>query len=171
MSIRLISEKDFPRVVQIYNQAIEVGFATADTEPTTVEERAEWFRHHTEAEYPIYVDEEAGVVRGWCSLSPYRTGRKALRYTAEISYYVDEAFQRQGIATQLVQYAMTDCSRLDLKTLFAIILDSNRVSIDLLKKLGFEEWGHMPGVADFDGIECAHVYLGKRIQDALAITS
>ena len=36
-------------------------------------------------------------------------------------------------------------------------------SIGLLKKFGFEQWGHMPNVADFDGAECGHVYLGKRI--------
>ena len=163
MSIRFIETKDHPRVIDIYNQAIEAEFATADTEPKTVEGRAEWFRNHTETKYPIYVEDSSGIVRGWCSLSPYRQGRKALRYTAEISYYVDSDFQRQGIATRLVQHAMQDCSRLGLKNLFAIILDSNGGSIDLLKKLGFEEWGHLPGVADFEGIECGHIYLGKRV--------
>ena len=164
MSIRFIEEKDQASVVAIYNQAIATGFSTADTEPTSVEGRKEWFLQHNKDQYPIYIEEEAGVVRGWCSLSPYRAGRKALRYTAEISYYVDEPFQRQGIATSLIEAAIQDCSRLKIKSLFAIILDSNQGSIALLKRFGFEEWGHMPGVADFDGIECGHTYLGKRVE-------
>lgn len=163
MSIRFIETKDQRQVIEIYNRAIQLGFATADTEPTSIEARAHWFRTHTESEYPIYVDEESGVVRGWCSLNPYRPGRQALRHTAEISYYVDQPFQRRGIATALIQHAMQDSSRLSIKTLFAIILESNQGSIDLLMKLGFEKWGYLPDVADFDGVECSHVYLGKRI--------
>ena len=47
--------------------------------------------------------------------------------------------------------------------LFAIILDSNQGSIRLLEKYGFKKWGHLPRVADFDGIEVGHLYYGLRI--------
>ena len=42
-------------------------------------------------------------------------------------------------------------------------MDSNEASILCLKKFGFSEWGHLPQVADFDGIEIGHKYLGLRI--------
>ena len=163
MSIRHATESDQLRIIEIYNQAVETGFSTADTEPATVESRADWFSSHQENRYPIYVDDFEEEIRGWCSLSPYRKGRMALRYTAEISYYVDNNFQRLGIATQLAKHAIQDCSRLHLKTLFAIILDTNQASVVLLEKLGFESWGYLPGVADFNGVECGHNYLGKRV--------
>ncbi|MDG2166795.1 MAG: GNAT family N-acetyltransferase [Opitutales bacterium] len=164
MTIRTALETDLQAIVDIYNQAVSMGNATADTEPTNIEPRRSWLAAHSIDQHPVYVEEDNGTVRGWCSLTPYRAGRKALRHTAEISYYVDNQCQRQGIASRLVKHAMQDCSRLNLKTLFAIILDTNQGSISLLKKFGFEEWGYMPGVADFDGTECGHTYLGKRVE-------
>jgi len=32
--------------------------------------------------------------------------------------------------------------------------------------MGFEKWGEMPQVVDFDGEECSHLYYGKRIDIA-----
>lgn len=39
----LASEKDLPRVVDIYNQIIPSRLATADLEPVTVAEREPWY--------------------------------------------------------------------------------------------------------------------------------
>jgi len=163
MSIRFVEESDWKSVIAIYNEAIALGNATAHTTPVSVESRAEWFRDHTEEKYPIYVVESEGELAGWCSISPYRPDRKALRFTAEISYYVSQNHRRKGIASRLINHAIGDCSHLGIKTLFGILLDTNEASIFLLKKLGFEEWGHLPDVADFDGCECGHLYYGKRI--------
>ena len=41
-----------------------------------------------------------------------------------------------------------------------IVIDSNTASIRLLEKHGFEKWGHMPGVAEFNGLEVGHLYYG-----------
>ena len=56
------------------------------------------------------------------------------------------------------------CPSLKIKTLFAILLDSNRGSIRLLTNHGFVKWGHMPKIADFNGIEVGHLYYGLRIK-------
>jgi phosphinothricin acetyltransferase len=164
MSIRFSSQVDWPAIIEIYNQAVALGNATADTVPATVESRRAWLKSHGETNYPIYVCERDGAVAGWCSLSPYRTGREALRYTAEISYYVSEKHRRKGVASSLILHAIEDCPRLSIKTLFGILLETNESSIGLLKKLSFAEWGNLPGVADFDGVECGHLYLGRRVQ-------
>ena len=163
MSIRIATESDLAQIVAIYNQAVATGTSTAETEPTTVEARLNWLQSHPADQYPIYVDEVSDKIRGWCSLSPYRPGRMALRFTAEISYYVHENHHRQGVASNLIQHAIDDCARLNLKSLFGILLETNTASIHLLEKLGFEHWGHLPKVADFNGKECGHIYLGKRI--------
>jgi phosphinothricin acetyltransferase len=52
---------------------------------------------------------------------------------------------------------------LGIKTLFAIILDDNEASVKLIEKCGYEKWGHLPGVAVFDGVEAGHLYYGKRV--------
>ncbi len=48
--------------------------------------------------------------------------------------------------------------------LFAILLDVNTSSVGILEKFGFEQWGHLPGVADFDGALCGHLYYGRRVE-------
>ncbi len=162
-TIRTAEARDLPALVEIYNQAVALRFATADTRPVTVEDRASWLAGHDPGVHPVFVAEIAGAVAGWCSLSPYRPGRGALRHTAEISYYVHERYRRIGVATLLVEHAIREGPRLGLKTYFAILLDENAASVRLLEKLGFERWGHLPGVADFDGKEVGHLYYGRRL--------
>ena len=63
----------------------------------------------------------------------------------------------------MIEYALLAGKKLGYKTIFAIILDKNEASIKLLEKFGFEKWGHMPDVANFNGEECGHIYLGYRL--------
>ena len=163
--IRLARIDDLPAIVAIYNQAVESKHSTADTEPLQVEDRKAWFREHPPATHPVFVAELDGQTAGWSSLSAYRAGRAALRYTAEISYYVEETHQRRGIATALVRHAIAACPDLRIKNLFAIVLEHNASSIRILEKAGFEKWGFLPRVADFEGEECGHYYFGMRIPE------
>jgi L-amino acid N-acyltransferase YncA len=154
---------DLPAIVDIYNQSIPSKQATGDTQPVSVESRLAWFHEHRPEEHPIFVSEVDGQIAGWCSLSAYRPGRAALRFTAEISYYIAYAYHRQGIATALVKYAMAACPGVGIKHLFAILLEGNQASVNLLEKMGFERWGYLPRVADFDGKEVGHFYYGRHV--------
>ena len=170
MNIRFATINDLAALVNIYNQAIAAGQKTADLEPVTVESRRKWFEAHLPDSYPILVAEFEGKVVGYLCLSPYRPGRDALRFTAEVSYYVHFDYHRQGIASALMQRAIRLCPSLHIKTLFAILLESNRESIGLLKKFGFAQWGYLPRVADFNGVEVGHVYYVAH-REAEVITS
>ena len=161
MIIRLAQIDDLPVIVDIYNQAIPSKRSTGDTQPVRVTDRVTWFGEHLPDEHPIFVTEVEGQVAGWCSLSAYRPGRAALRFTAEISYYIALTYHRQGIATALVKHAIAACPSLQIRHLFAIVLEGNQASLRLLEKMGFEQWGHLPRVADFDGKEVGHLYFGR----------
>lgn len=163
--IRLAQIDDLPAIVDIYNQAIPSKQSTGDTQPVRVEDRLTWFREHRPDEHPIFVAEAEpdGQVAGWCSLSAYRPGRAALRFTAEISYYIALAYHRQGIATSLVEHAIAFCPAIQIRHLFAIVLEGNQASLRLLEKMGFEQWGYLPRVADFDGKEVGHLYYGRHV--------
>jgi L-amino acid N-acyltransferase YncA len=164
MNIRIAKFEDLEVVVDIYNQAIVAGQKTADTTPVTIDDRKQWFEDHSAEKYPILVAENGNVIVGYLTISAYRPGRHALRYTAEVSYYVHIDHHRKGIASNLLTHAIAICPELKIKTLFAIIMDSNQASIGLLAKHGFKEWGHMPRVAEFNGIEVGHLYYGLRIE-------
>ncbi len=161
--IRIATEADIPALTEIYNQAIVTRFQTADLSPVKEADRRAWLASHDPTHYPVFVAAENSEVVGYCSLSPYRAGREALNATAEISYYLHADHQGQGIGSALIEHAISACPALGIKNLFAILLDVNTYSVGILKKFGFEQWGHMPGVAEIDGQTVGHLYYGRKI--------
>jgi L-amino acid N-acyltransferase YncA len=166
MNIRIARAEDLEALVEIYNQAIAVGQKTADITPVSMENRKAWFEEHTPDRHPLLVAEQDGSILGYLTLSAYRPGRMALRHTAEVSYYIHFDHHRQGVASKLLQQAIEMCPALQIKTLVAILIDSNQASIRLLEKFRFERWGHLPRVAEFDGMEFGHLYYGLRVAKA-----
>jgi len=163
MIIRNFATDDLEAIVNIYNHAIDEKFATADTEYVTIDSRKEWFAQHSAETYPIYVAEENSEIIGWCSLSPHRLGRKALRSVAEISYYIHKDHRRKGVAITLITYTLEKAKKLGFKNLFTILLDLNKPSIYILEKFGFEKWGHLPDIAEFGGVICGQYIYGRKI--------
>lgn len=162
MIIRLAEKGDLPELVEIYNQAIDAK-STAVLERVSLEERLTWFQGHPRDAYPIRVAESGEGVVGFLYLSAYRPGRTALRHTAEVSCFVHSDHHRQGIASALMLDCLEKCVKLEIKNLFAILLESNLASISLLKKFGFKEWAHLPEVAKIDGKPVGQVYLGRKV--------
>jgi len=164
-TIRKIKIADLEAANEIYNQAVRSKYQTAETEETSLEYRQCWFEEHRSGIYPVFVTEDLGEVVGWASLSEYRKGRRALRYTAEVSFYIRKDRQGQGIGTQLLEFIIDRAREINIKTLIAILLEPNTPSIRLLEKFDFQKWGDMPNVAEFDGLECNHQYYGLRIAE------
>jgi len=163
MLIRNSTEKDFKDIVAIYNHAVDEKFATADTEHVSVESRKEWFAQHSPEIYPIIVADNKDQIIGWCSLSPHRPGRKALGSVAEISYYVHKDHRKKGVAKFLITHTLEEAKVLGFKNLISILLDLNSVSIHLLEKFSFEKWGHLPNVAEIDGVICGQFIYGRKL--------
>ena len=160
--IRAARESDLESIVRIYNAAIPGRQATADTEPISVESRRAWLREHDPARHPLWVAERDRRVVGWLSVSAFY-GRPAYAATAEVSVYVDPALQRGGVATALLQEAIDRAAALALRTYVGFIFAHNDRSLALFRKLGFEQWAHLPRVAVLDGVERDLLILGRRI--------
>jgi len=161
--IRIAEINDLEGIVAIYNQAIDAQFQVAFTHRFATEDRVGWFREHTPDKYPLLVYIADGRVVGWLSVSPYRAGREALRYTVDISYFIHKEYLHQGIGSQLLAAGLDMCRELGYKTVLAIILSKNTASVSLAEKFGFEQWAFLPDVADFDGVECSHLYYGMKL--------
>ena len=147
----------------MYNNVILEKFKVAYLTPWTIDMRFEWFKENNHDEYPICVAEIDNVVIGFAFIHPYRQGRIAVKQTAEISYFVDNNYRRMGVGKKLIEHMESKCYKLSIKTLFAIIIDTNEASINLIEKCGYEKWGHLPKIAIFDNVEVGHLYYGKRI--------
>ena len=145
MNIRLARREDLSSIVAIYNAAIPGHSATADTAPLTVAEREPWFDAHRSPNRPLWVADRSGLVLGWLSLSTFYA-RPAYDPTVELSVYVSEEHQRQGIGRALVEHASGAAHALGIATILAVLFAHNQASRRLLESAGFAEWGYLPGV-------------------------
>ena len=167
MQIRLALDADLPAIINIYNAAIPSRLATADLEPISVESRRDWFRSRN-ARYPVWVmtqnmqSDQKDQVIGWLSLQMFY-GRPAYHKTAEVSIYIDPAYQGKGIGKKLLEYAIAQCPDLNISKLVGFIFAHNVVSRRLFTNFGFKEWGFLPEVAELDGTEQSLIILGKII--------
>jgi L-amino acid N-acyltransferase YncA len=161
--IRFAKISDLSSIVDIYNQAIRTKCATGDMEEFEVQDRIKWFEKFDKNKYPLYIAESANKVVGYCTLSPYRPGRKAMSAVAEISFYLDYTFHGKGIGTALLKYVIADCERIGIESLLAILLDINSKSVRILEKFNFTKWGYFPDIIDIDGKKCGHLIYGLKL--------
>jgi len=160
--IRPAVHTDIPAITGIYNEAIIKTNASFDVEPKSEAEQLEWFEAHG-AKNPVLVAELDGQVTGWASLSSW-SDRCAYANTAEISIYVLEQFQSQGIGKKLIEAIATAGEKAGLHTIISRIVNGNDASIHLHEQVGFRHIGTMKEVGYKFG-ELLDVYLMQKIYD------
>lgn len=163
ITLRQAEKTDLEIINQIYNQAVAKQYQTADQIPITLAQRKVWFGAHDTERYLIHVLEVNNTIIGWSSLSKYREGREALKHTAEISYYIDSNHQGRGYGSYLIERTIFEAQSVGFKNLVALLLSSNEVSIRLLEKYAFREWGRIPLAAEIGSNQFDHLYYGRRI--------
>jgi len=153
---------DLEQIIAIYNATIPGRMVTADLEPVTAASKRAWLEAHDPASKPIWVLKQQAEVLAWFSFSTFYD-RPAYDATAEISIYVGERHRGQGYGGKLIEKAIAESPRLGLQTLLGFVFAHNEPSLKLLQKYGFEAWGHLPRIANLDGIERDLIIVGKRI--------
>lgn len=159
VTFRLAEEKDLENILGTYNASIPGRMATADLEPQSMEERKKWFEKHREGNRPAWVIELKGNYAGWMSVSNFY-GRPAYSATVELSLYIEQAFQGKGLGKTAIAYALEKAPSLGINTILAYVFGHNTPSLRLFKKLGFQQWAHLPGVAVMDGQRRDLIILG-----------
>ncbi len=163
MRIRDAAEADLAAIVEIYNSTIACRSVTADLEPVSVASRVEWFHCHTPDQRPLWVVECEGEIAGWLGFQDFYTARRAYDITAELSIYIAPAYRQQGIGRKLLQHAIARSPSLGIKNLVGYIFASNTASLRLFASFGFEQWGYLPGIAEFEDTVCDLVIMGRRV--------
>lgn len=161
-TLRDATEADLPAIVEIYNATIPGRMVTADTSPVTPESRIAWFRTHNSQTRPLWVVVDGDRICAWLSFNSFY-GRPAYQPTAEVSIYVAESHRRRGVGRGLLERAIVGAPACDLRNLLGFIWAHNLPSLQLFEAFGFERWGHLPRVAELDGIERDLVIVGRRV--------
>lgn len=136
ITIRTMTEVDWPAVAAIYEQGIASHKATfAQQVPAYATWDAEHHKHTR-----LVAQTADGQVVGWAALAP-SFARAVYSGVAEISIYIHDDYQHQGIGSKLLEAAAAESERNGIWTLEALIFDDNLPSLQLFRKCGYTELG------------------------------
>lgn len=139
--IREMIQSDWQRVAEIYEQGLEKGISTFQTECPTYEE---WDAAHIRDCRYVYVTDKKVV--GWIALTP-SSSRCVYKGCVEVSIYIDDAYQGNGIGTKLMERICEETEQAGYWSLLSTIFSINEASIALHKKTGFREIGYREKIA------------------------
>jgi len=132
---------DWPAVSRIYAEGLARGTATFDTE---IPEWPVWDAGHLAS--PRLVARVGDAVIGWAALSPV-SARACYRGVAEVTIYVADAAQGQGVGRALMEALIAASEQAGLWTLHSSIHADNRTSIALHERCGFRVVGRRERIA------------------------
>lgn len=160
IEIRKATIDDIQGIMIIYNESIKNTVSTFDTEEKTIEGQKKWFKKHG-PKNPIIVAEQGMDIVGWAALSKYST-KCAYSDFAEISLYIQNEKQGQGIGKQLMKKIIEEGEKAGLHAIIARITEGNKISIYLHESVGFHHVGVLKE-AGFKFGKRLDVYLMEKI--------
>lgn len=131
-SIAPMAASDAEAVLTVFAEGIASGDATFQTEAPGW---AEWDASHLTAPRLVAHD-AAGVLLGWCALSPV-SRRAVYAGVVEESVYVATAARGQGVGRALLEAMVRESEAAGIWTLQAGIFPENAASIALHEACGF----------------------------------
>jgi phosphinothricin acetyltransferase len=145
MTIRDAEERDLPALLAIFNEVVATSTAIYMDAPTTLEERAAWWRGRVNAGFPVIVSEDESGVTGYASFGEFR-GRPGYRFTVEHSVYVRADCRGAGIGVVLMKGLIERAIAMKMHVVIAGVDAENVASIRFHERLGFERVAHFKQV-------------------------
>lgn len=133
-------------VRSIYAEGIASGDATFETD---LPSWAEWTAAHLDAARLVALRE--GRLVGWAALSPV-SERCAYGGVAEVSVYVAQRAQGQGVGRQLLRELVLGSEQAGVWTLQAGIFPENQASVRIHLACGFREVGRRVRLGRLRGV-------------------
>jgi phosphinothricin acetyltransferase len=136
VKVRLATRDDAEAICSIYNPFVTGSTVTFDMVPRSMEDQLQWLDEHSGAHPAVVAVDDGGVVRGFASVSPYRS-RPAYRTTVEDSVYVQPGVQGRGVGRLLLTEIVTVAEAHGFHAVMARIVDGHEASIALHRSCGF----------------------------------
>lgn len=146
MIFRSLIPSDWPSVSVIYQQGIDTGDATFETQAPTLDELATKY-----LAAPQLIAEENSQIIGWAMLSQVSV-RKVYAGVAEVSIYVALLHQGKGVGKALLKKLVAESEQSGIWTLQAGIFPENEASVSIHVQCGFRQVGYREKLAKRNGV-------------------
>lgn len=156
LHIRALLPSDWPAVRGIYQQGIDTGIATFETEVPSWEY---WDKKYHQ--FCRFVTTDQGEVLAWATLAPVST-RPVYRGVAEVSLYVAKEARGKGIGKILLQHLVKASEKAGIWTLQSGIFPENEASIYLHHLVGFRIVGIREKIGQLRGVWHDNVFMERR---------
>ncbi len=161
--VRDSDRRDLPAIQAIYEYEVLHGLATFEEVPPDAAELGTRRQAILDMGLPYLVAEIDGQVLGYAYAGAYRA-RPAYRNTIEDSVYVSETARGRGIGQALLGALIARCETGWRRQMVAVIGNSaNRGSVELHRRLGFEEVGTLRAVGFKHGQWVDTVYMQRAL--------
>jgi len=152
LTIRPARDEDAPALREIFNQAVQDGFETFETEPRTLEDQKLLIAAAAQdPRHPILVAELRGWALGWISIQPHDP-RPGLDRIGDVTVYVERSFRNYGVGRQLMKTIQKEAQNLGYRKLIGWVLAENRDSLRLCCSTGWREVGRHEKHARHDDV-------------------
>ncbi len=145
MILRDAEAGDLEAIAAILNQEIAGGTASWRETPWSAADMARWLDERQGLGFPVLVAEAGGEVLGYASYGPFRAG-EGYAGTVEHSVYVARRARGRGIARLLMERLIERARAAGLHRMVGGVSADQRASLELHRRLGFEEQGRLSEV-------------------------
>jgi phosphinothricin acetyltransferase len=146
ITIRKITEDDYPAIRRIFEEGILTGNATFQRSSP---EWDDW--DASKLPYCRLAAIVDGEIAGWAALTP-TSKREVYKGVNEESIYISQKYTGKGIGKYLMNALIEESEKHGVWTLTASIFPENTVSIKLHLSCGFREIGRMEKAGCMNGI-------------------
>jgi len=156
VEVRDLRPEDWPEVARIFEQGIQTGVATFETE---VPSWQAWDAAHLPSHR--FVAEREGRVVGWIALVAV-SSRCCYEGVAEVSAYVAEGARGEGVGRALLARLIESSERGGIWTLETGVFPENEPSLALLQRFGFRVVGTRERIGRLHGMWRDVTFLERR---------
>ena len=143
--VRYLSESDANKIIRIYQDGLDSGQASFEIEAP---DWSEWNRKYLPIGRLGWQQDQQ--LLGWAALAPV-SARSCYRGVAEVSLYVDPAYQGLGIGSKLLGRLIVESENNEIWTLYSSIFAENSATRRLHLRHGFREVGIRERIAQHRG--------------------
>jgi L-amino acid N-acyltransferase YncA len=137
LTTRTATVADASAIVEIYNEGIADRIATFETSPRSVDQILGWF---DDGHPVVVVVDHAGQIAGYAATFSY-ADRCCYAGIAEFSVYVRRANRGQGVGVVGMKALIEEAEKAGFWKLLSRVFVENKVSLALLRSVGFREVG------------------------------